>query len=164
MSVHGTPTGSWRVRWQEIVKGKTYHRSRTFPTRTEAEAHDAQMKRERQLESGRKALGLDPFMFGSEFVYVVQAADKVKIGVSNNPYKRLQFFRTGSVVPVEMVWVIESADGRRLEAILHDRFDRFRTHGEWFEAEPVLDELDFLWRVGVSRLNDCRNVAHENAC
>lgn len=76
-----------------------------------------------------------------EVVYVVHAREvgKVKIGRTNDLRRRLSGLQTGSPVHLEVIRVYTSVDGVS-EGSLHDKFARYRLHGEWFD-DSVLDEL-----------------------
>lgn len=55
----------------------------------------------------------------------------VKIGVAKDPDARLNELRTGSLVPLQLIW--KTRGGRALESELHQYFAPYRTHGEWFD-------------------------------
>lgn len=59
------------------------------------------------------------------------ARNPVKIGYSVKPQQRLAELRTGSAVPLEVIWQAEG--GAALERHLHQHFTDRRTHGEWFD-------------------------------
>jgi hypothetical protein len=57
-----------------------------------------------------------------------------KIGLSNNPERRLAQLSTGSAVPLR-IWHVEAvpaADALRLEQAAHRQLSRYRLSGEWF--------------------------------
>ena len=68
-------------------------------------------------------------------VYIVEAEalDRYKIGCSAFPGPRIDALRTASPVPLRLLRVIRHPQGRRLERLLHDRYARYRIHGEWFD-------------------------------
>lgn len=68
-----------------------------------------------------------------QFVYVIRAAEsgRIKIGIAENPTKRLLEMQVGSPEYLELIGV--AAGGRRLEIRLHAELHRDRVHGEWFE-------------------------------
>lgn len=63
-------------------------------------------------------------------VYVIRAGDRVKIGASRNPPKRLASLQTASSERLELLFVMDGDTGT--ERDLHDRFERYRIGGEWF--------------------------------
>lgn len=69
-------------------------------------------------------------------VYFVRAGDRVKIGFTANLPVRLRRLRAGSSEPIELVRTIETTADR--ERLLHDRYRRYREHGEWFRLEGSL--------------------------
>jgi hypothetical protein len=84
------------------------------------------------------------------WVYVIGApgSSVVKIGRSSNLAKRLSVIQTGSHDKVVVRWT--TPGGRQLERALHEEFQLFRKHGEWFdfgEDDPVV-----LVRAAVERI------------
>lgn len=80
------------------------------------------------------------------FVYFTECADSIKIGYSREPEQRAKALR-GSLLAT-------APGGRRLESLLHKRFDHLRTDRiprpgngdtEHFHKDP--DLLDFIGRV-----------------
>ena len=79
------------------------------------------------------------------FVYLVQLGDEsiYKIGVSQNPQKRLAGLQTSSPLPLRFVATVDAQNQRmasKVERRLHGLFDSKRTQGEWFSlsSEDVL--------------------------
>lgn len=71
------------------------------------------------------------------------AADRVKIGVSNDPWKRLKNMQTGSPGLLELVAMVDGDPAA--EKALHQRFDGSRVRGEWFVwSGPVADHVATL--------------------
>lgn len=71
-------------------------------------------------------------------VYFIGAENGlIKIGVAGNPSDRIQELRTGSPVRLLLLGVIRGA-GAAGERTLHEWFDPWRKHGEWFAANPAL--------------------------
>ena len=73
-------------------------------------------------------------------VYFVQAGYEgpIKIGFSSDPAARLRALQVSSAVPLRLLATMTG--GRREEYELHDRFQRHRLEGEWFEpAAPILE-------------------------
>lgn len=75
----------------------------------------------------------------SDVVYVIGAASSntVKIGVSNQPDRRLREIQFMSPVALSVLWI--SPGSYDLERDLHHHFAQYRSHGEWFTfpREPV---------------------------
>lgn len=82
---------------------------------------------------------------GGDLVYFVLApsVDLVKIGVSNDPFRRLHTMKPLSPVPLELIGCIEG--GAKREAELHEELALYRERDEWFrfegKVEAVMDEL-----------------------
>jgi T5orf172 domain len=72
----------------------------------------------------------------------------VKIGFTrDHPDKRLADLRTTNASPLEPLMAIPK--GIRFERMLHDRFARFRDHGEWFryvdEIQSYIKDTEKKW-------------------
>lgn len=74
----------------------------------------------------------------TRWIYFIQGKDggPVKIGVANDPKKRLADLQRTS--PVDLVIIGARPGDTFVERELHERFADFRLHGEWFEASPVI--------------------------
>jgi len=68
-----------------------------------------------------------------QLVYVVRATEsgRIKIGIAENPVKRLAMLQVGSPEYLELIGT--AAGGRSLEVRLHAELHRDRLYGEWFE-------------------------------
>lgn len=76
----------------------------------------------------------------NEVVYVIGSpgSSLVKIGKSQNIRARLRSIQNMSPAPLSVLWT--TPGGRALETRLHDAFDEYRVHGEWFDfgdADPL---------------------------
>lgn len=69
------------------------------------------------------------------WVYLIGSAlsRPVKIGVAGNVQSRLDELRTGSPVPLHIMW--KTRGDRDLEYSLHEYFAPYRIHGEWFDFD-----------------------------
>ncbi|MFI6491235.1 GIY-YIG nuclease family protein [Streptomyces sp. NPDC050564] len=69
------------------------------------------------------------------WVYLIGSAlsRPVKIGVAGNVQSRLDELRTGSPVPLHVMW--KTRGDRDLEYSLHEYFAPYRIHGEWFDFD-----------------------------
>jgi hypothetical protein len=65
-----------------------------------------------------------------------------KIGVSNNPDKRLQTVQVGYPWDLKMHRYVKIANAVDIEKKLHNRFADFRLNGEWFSSQ-VIDLIDW---------------------
>ena len=92
-------------------------------------------------------------------VYFITDGEKVKIGQSRNPQKRLARLQTAQHKQLSIALSITSGDhehDKSLERYYHDRFSQFRDGGEWFN---VVGELaDFIKQfpghsIGVGDVN-----------
>lgn len=69
----------------------------------------------------------------------------IKIGVSNNPIKRLKSLQTGNSHQLQLVKAISATAPRRVETSLHHQFRHYRQAGEWFVLDT--DRLRILEQV-----------------
>jgi len=69
----------------------------------------------------------------AQYVYLIggDASPLVKIGTTNNVASRLRSIQNMSPTPLRVLWHTEGGFG--LEQALHDRFRKYRKHGEWFD-------------------------------
>ena len=70
-------------------------------------------------------------------VYVIEAGGRVKIGLSDDPRKRLGELATGSAYAPTLIhsWRVASrADALTMERAMHGVFRRQRMNGEWFDV------------------------------
>jgi hypothetical protein len=78
----------------------------------------------------------------SRWVYAVSTeADptSIKIGVAANIQKRLKQLQVGSASPIALRW--QSPGGFPLESYLHEKFNRLRIAGEWFNFQHTADPV-----------------------
>jgi hypothetical protein len=103
-----------------------------------AAASDPYSKPDKIIERGRPT-----------FVYVLDCQGFTKIGVAKNPATRMAGLQTGSPSKPTLAHAQRFDTGKqafRIEGLLHRRFARYRTHGEWFaisstEAAEALREM-----------------------
>lgn len=74
----------------------------------------------------------DPF----GFTYFVRDEDRIKIGFTIHPTKRMSSLQTGNYRELETLLVAPSYMAEEIET--HQRFAHLRERGEWFRAEPDL--------------------------
>jgi len=77
-------------------------------------------------------------------VYFIRNTDEgvTKIGISNDPEKRLKFLQTSNHSKLRLVGVIPHG-GSLLESMLHKQLHETRLNGEWFKDSDRLRSL--LW-------------------
>jgi hypothetical protein len=80
-------------------------------------------------------------------VYFIQAASgPIKIGVADNPVKRLHSMQSCNHEPLTMLCA--RPGGRVTEYEYHDRFSAHRIRGEWFNPAPeILEEIERIRTV-----------------
>lgn len=143
MSVHAD-RDRWKVRWRSSGQNK----AKTFDSEAAARRFEEKVRRRKQNGHAAKLLHLEDLGDKDEQVYVISGGGKVKIGASVLPLDRLANLQTGSPMPLSLVWRIACPNARKLERALHRRYAAHHSHGEWFEAGPVLADLAGLARLG----------------
>lgn len=75
-------------------------------------------------------------------IYFIQAEDSkaIKIGIADNPQRRLAALATGSAEPLTLLGVQHGVKADEID--LHRRFRSLRLKGEWFQ--PGQDLLDYI--------------------
>jgi Meiotically up-regulated gene 113 len=87
--------------------------------------------------------------FANRYLYFARCGDAVKIGVSDNPERRLREMQTGSPGMIVLLAVIKNAGHSELDC--HRRLAHLHITGEWFrhtdEVNRLILELqpDTLW-------------------
>jgi hypothetical protein len=66
-------------------------------------------------------------------VYFIQSGPYVKIGIADNPSKRINELQTGNPMALVLLRSFRVMDARRIERSLHAHFDAVRVRGEWFD-------------------------------
>lgn len=97
-------------------------------------------------------------------VYFIRAVDEnkkdygpIKIGVSNNPKKRLVSIQTGNSNKLRIISTI--LGGRRRERLLHEEFKDSRLTGEWFKpTKRLLDFINNLNKPKFYKRLDSKNI------
>lgn len=56
----------------------------------------------------------------------------IKVGISQDPEKRLKQLQTGCPFPLAIIKLFKHDDARYLEQELHKDLERYNTSGEWF--------------------------------
>lgn len=86
------------------------------------------------------------------FIYFLHAPSvrKLKIGFTTMPEHRVREHIAGSPVPLVLLRQVRASF--RVEQILHAVLDKYRSHGEWYEADPKLLRLAESLKEG-SRLS-----------
>lgn len=86
----------------------------------------------------------------TSWVYFIRGGELIKVGTSKDVEARLASLRTGSPLPLELVYVMRGS--RDLEQCLHGRFESLRSHGEWFHArEPLISFISEMKRREMKR-------------
>lgn len=71
---------------------------------------------------------------GWEQLYVIEHPHGFyKVGISNDPERRLKSLQTASPYELELVATVDTENSNGLESLLHDRFAKYHYRDEWFE-------------------------------
>lgn len=88
---------------------------------------------------------------GNRFVYLIGSNwdEPLKIGVSDDPYKRARQLSTGSPKALMVLGLFLGDEG--VERVLHDALGPLRLNGEWFRNDggivrDVFDKAERVWR------------------
>lgn len=112
----------------------------------------------------RRAAAIDRIDFWYGYIYIVKAGELFKIGFSKTPRKRFRSFRTGSPVPLEIVFTMKTPYYKMVEKVLHDHFALKRVHGEWFAlTDRDIAYVKSLDTVGRSLRSHAYNNAFKDA-
>ena len=84
-------------------------------------------------------------------LYIVTCGAAHKVGVSNDPQRRLQGIQVGCPWKAELVRIYNYRDADALcaERWIHITFSNYNTNGEWFSAplEKIFSVSDKLWEM-----------------
>ena len=103
------------------------------------------------------------------YLYFISTTRKkvVKIGIANNPNKRLKTFQTANheeLIILRVIKVENRALAFKLETALHQKFKKYHIRGEWFKLTPtVIDFIETYQIDNISLLEELvfyfRNIA-----
>lgn len=68
-------------------------------------------------------------------LYVMQCNNFIKIGVSDNPERRIKDLQTGNPYEIKLLLAIDDYDAYGLENQFHKYFKNINSIGEWFEVD-----------------------------
>lgn len=68
-------------------------------------------------------------------VYVITDGEHFKIGIADDPARRLRELQTGNGRKLHLGFFIHANDAKRIEARAHGRLAELRREGEWFACE-----------------------------
>jgi Meiotically up-regulated gene 113 len=85
----------------------------------------------------------------ASYVYLIRAdgTDRYKIGKTDrHPETRLkELNRQQSAYPLLLEYYVEVPDSAVAESHFHQRYQRYRQHGEWFELSRSIDRSPSKW-------------------
>ncbi len=76
-------------------------------------------------------------------LYFIAAGGRLKIGRSQDPFKRVLAIQTGNPEPCRVLLAVDLENAATIEAILHARLSYAKREGEWFDVsfERAFNEL-----------------------
>lgn len=75
--------------------------------------------------------------YEEQFIYFIRSSEGfVKIGLSNNPEKRLKTLQTASPYKLDLAYKMKGNES--LEKYLHLLFAPYRAYGEWFQFSDAI--------------------------
>lgn len=80
----------------------------------------------------------------NKYVYLISDSKSYtyKIGISNNPEKRIKSLQTGNDKTLKIVCKVLCENYSNVETALHNKYNFLRVSGEWFELNDK-DVLNF---------------------
>jgi hypothetical protein len=94
------------------------------------------------------------------YVYLITSSNAVKIGVSNNPQKRLATLQTANHEPLRLFFEIRCSSDElayKVESCLHERYSTYRLNGEWFMIDPNIAVNEIIFAVNLASALTGRN-------
>jgi hypothetical protein len=84
-----------------------------------------------------------------KYIYLIEAAGYVKIGITNRVGERVCQIQTGNPFTVTLLHAVEVSSATEVEKALHTRYVEVNKRGEWFDLSPEQIEetiayLDFV--------------------
>jgi len=79
-------------------------------------------------------------------IYFIKQAEFVKIGCTNNIFKRLSSLQVGSPLKLDILGLISG--GKNEEKALHEKYREYNSNGEWFYlTEEIMNHVNSLDRT-----------------
>lgn len=73
------------------------------------------------------------------YIYIISDGENFKVGVSNNPEKRLKTMQTGNSKTLTLEFTDYKNEPYKVEKFVHQRLDEYRGSGEWFTGCSIRD-------------------------
>ena len=87
-------------------------------------------------------------------IYLIRSQEEsyYKIGISNNPIKRLKELQTGNPTQLKIISAYPSEYANLIEKTLHRRYSHLKKEGEWFYMSNE-NEVSFI--------NECAKIEED---
>ena len=110
-----------------------------------------------------------------QFVYIIENVDNgaIKIGVGNDPAKRLKQLQTGSVSELSLVYQSNvCSNAFDIEAECHHHFEKYHIRGEWYDVSKnevinYLEQQNFVLKSEFSKYlygNNAQLINEQEEC
>lgn len=84
-------------------------------------------------------------------------ADFYKIGIANDPERRVKTMRPGTPHALELVTTIEADNAKKVESLLHSLYSSWLQKGEWFKLMTnAVNSLTAFDRLEVQELEEVK--------
>lgn len=96
-----------------------------------------------------------------KYIYLIQSLENsyYKIGISNNPKRRIKELQTGNPSQLKLVETYQSEHAEKIERTLQRRYSYLRKEGEWFDM-GISNEVSFL--IECQKLEEILNLLEKN--
>ena len=75
-------------------------------------------------------------------LYFIKSHKHVKVGITSDPAKRIKSLQTGCPTPCYFLAIFDCGDKAiAFEYKLHQIFNEFHSHGEWFHCDKKIDDF-----------------------
>lgn len=72
----------------------------------------------------------------NNFVYIITSDKYCKVGITNDPYRRLKDISTGCPIKPSLYFFKRVENAKLIESRTHNVLKQYKTNGEWFEISP----------------------------
>lgn len=96
-----------------------------------------------------------------KFVYLIQSLENstYKIGVSNNPEKRIIALQTGNSSKLRLVDKFETDMAYKIERILQRRYSHLHKKGEWYQ---MTIENEIMFKPECQKIHESLKLIKKN--
>ena len=76
-----------------------------------------------------------------QYIYVIKSHNNlIKIGITSNLHKRITALKNMNACKLELIY--KTVGSNSLERSIHKKFEKYRSHGEWFKSyNGILEDI-----------------------